>query len=90
MPTPTAQVNFKTARMIFVDGVLMPEQVGNVAQSPFDPSRCRLALPKVLLDKIKDPSEEQIRKGLEGNFCRCTGYTKIFESVREAAQKMKE
>ncbi len=45
---------------------------------------------KVLLDKIKDPSEEQIRKGLEGNFCRCTGYTKIFESVRGAAQKMKE
>ena len=45
---------------------------------------------KVLLDRYKDPSEEQIRKGLEGNFCRCTGYTKIFESVREAAQKMKE
>jgi aerobic carbon-monoxide dehydrogenase small subunit len=45
---------------------------------------------KVLLDRYKDPSEEQIRKGLEGNFCRCTGYTKIFESVRGAAQRMKE
>ncbi len=44
---------------------------------------------KVLLDSNPNPSEEEIRKGLEGNFCRCTGYTKIFESVRAAAQKLK-
>ena len=40
---------------------------------------------KVLLDGNKNPTDEEIRKGLEGNFCRCTGYTKIFESVRSAA-----
>lgn len=45
---------------------------------------------KVLLEKNKDPSHDEIRRGLSGNFCRCTGYTKIFESVRAAAQKMKE
>ncbi len=45
---------------------------------------------KVLLEKNKDPSDDEIRRGLSGNFCRCTGYTKIFESVRAAAQKMKE
>ncbi len=45
---------------------------------------------KVLLDKNKDPSDEEIRQGLSGNFCRCTGYTKIFASVRAAAQMMKE
>jgi carbon-monoxide dehydrogenase small subunit len=44
---------------------------------------------KVLLDANQSPSDEEIRKGLEGNFCRCTGYTKIFESVKTAAQKMK-
>ncbi len=44
---------------------------------------------KALLDGNKDPSDEEIRKGLEGNFCRCTGYTKIFESVRSAAAKLK-
>lgn len=45
---------------------------------------------KALLDKNKEPSDDEIRRGLSGNFCRCTGYTKIFESVRAAAQKMKE
>jgi carbon-monoxide dehydrogenase small subunit len=44
---------------------------------------------KVLLDEVKEPTDEEMRKGLEGNFCRCTGYTKIFESVRAAAQKLK-
>lgn len=44
---------------------------------------------KVLLDKNKTPSDKEIRKGLEGNFCRCTGYTKIVESVKVAAQKMR-
>jgi carbon-monoxide dehydrogenase small subunit len=44
---------------------------------------------KALLDGNKNPTDEEIRKGLEGNFCRCTGYTKIFESVRYAAEKMR-
>lgn len=44
---------------------------------------------KALLDKNANPSDEEIRKGLEGNFCRCTGYTKIIESVKAAAQKVR-
>lgn len=44
---------------------------------------------KALLDKNQNPTDDEIKKGLEGNFCRCTGYTKIIESVRVAAQKMK-
>jgi len=36
-----------------------------------------------------EPSDEEIRKALEGNFCRCTGYTKIIESVKAAARSMK-
>jgi aerobic carbon-monoxide dehydrogenase small subunit len=34
-----------------------------------------------LLDRNPHPSEAEIREGLAGNLCRCTGYTKIFESV---------
>lgn len=45
---------------------------------------------KALLDANRNPTDEEIRKGLEGNFCRCTGYTKIIESVRVAAHKIKE
>jgi carbon-monoxide dehydrogenase small subunit len=44
---------------------------------------------KALLDKNMNPSDQEIRKGLEGNFCRCTGYTKIIESVKVAAEKMR-
>lgn len=44
---------------------------------------------KALLDKNPDPTEEEIKEGIAGNFCRCTGYTKIIESVSAAAQAMK-
>jgi carbon-monoxide dehydrogenase small subunit len=44
---------------------------------------------KALLDKNPNPSEEEIREGIAGNFCRCTGYTKIIESIRAAAEAMK-
>jgi aerobic carbon-monoxide dehydrogenase small subunit len=45
---------------------------------------------KVLLDRNQNPTDEEIRKGLEGNFCRCTGYTKIIQSVKTAAEMLKE
>ena len=38
-----------------------------------------------LLRANSDPSDEDIREGLSGNICRCTGYVKIIESVRTAA-----
>jgi aerobic carbon-monoxide dehydrogenase small subunit len=40
-----------------------------------------------LLEKSPRPSEEQIREGLAGNLCRCTGYMKIFSAVVRAAEK---
>ena len=39
-----------------------------------------------LLKEVPDPSDEQIRHGLEGNLCRCTGYQMIVESVRWAVE----
>lgn len=38
-----------------------------------------------LLSRKPDPTEEEIRAGLSGNLCRCTGYVKIVEAIREAA-----
>ena len=38
-----------------------------------------------LLEQRPDPSDEEIRHGLEGNLCRCTGYENIVRAVREAA-----
>ena len=39
-----------------------------------------------LLERNKNPTDEEIREGLSGNLCRCTGYTKIFESVVQACR----
>ena len=38
-----------------------------------------------LLQKNPDPTEEEIRRTLAGNLCRCTGYVQIVESVKRAA-----
>jgi carbon-monoxide dehydrogenase small subunit len=38
-----------------------------------------------LLDRVPDPSEDEVREALSGNLCRCTGYAKIFDAVRLAA-----
>lgn len=41
-----------------------------------------------LLANSPHPSEEQVRRGLSGNLCRCTGYTKIVDAVMTAADDM--
>jgi 4-hydroxybenzoyl-CoA reductase subunit gamma len=41
---------------------------------------------EALLRRNSRPSEEDIRTALSGNLCRCTGYVKIIESVRAAAE----
>ncbi len=43
-----------------------------------------------LLKKNPNPTEEEIRRGISGNLCRCTGYVKIVEAIQYAAQKMRE
>jgi len=43
-----------------------------------------------LLRRNPDPTEEEIRVGLEGNLCRCTGYVNIVRSVQAAAAEMRE
>lgn len=42
-----------------------------------------------LLDENPDPDREQIRQGLAGNLCRCTGYQKIVDSVQAAAKRQR-
>lgn len=43
-----------------------------------------------ILKNNPNPTEEEIRHGLEGNFCRCTGYHNIVKSIQYAANKMQE
>ena len=43
---------------------------------------------KALLDRNPKPTEEEIKSGIAGNLCRCTGYIKIVEAIQAASQKM--
>lgn len=45
---------------------------------------------KGLLDENPDPNEAEIRAGLSGNICRCTGYEKILDAVQDAANRLNE
>ena len=45
---------------------------------------------KSLLQKNKEPTEEEVRFWLAGNLCRCTGYDKIINAVLDAAKEMRE
>jgi len=44
---------------------------------------------KALLDENPDPTDEDIKKGISGNLCRCTGYVQIVDSIRKAANSLK-
>ncbi len=48
-----------------------------------------LNMAKALLEKNPDPTETEVRFGLAGNLCRCTGYDKIVRAVLEAAAEMR-
>jgi len=49
-----------------------------------------LVAAKALLDRNPDPTESEIRFGLAGNLCRCTGYDKIVRAVQAAAAEMRK
>ena len=74
------------------NGELHPVQHAMVEQHA---SQCGFCTPgmilttKALLDEIPDPSQEDIKHYLEGNLCRCTGYTKIIDAVNSAIQQLK-
>jgi aerobic carbon-monoxide dehydrogenase small subunit len=42
---------------------------------------------KALLDENGNPTEEEVKKAVVGNLCRCTGYVKIIEAIKSAAKK---
>jgi carbon-monoxide dehydrogenase small subunit len=60
----------------------------------FGAAQCGYCIPgmilsaKALLDEHPQPTDEQLREALSGNLCRCTGYVRIFDAVRNAAKEM--
>jgi len=90
---PIAQVN--GAEIMTIEGVANGDQLHAVQQAFIDHggAQCGICTPGMilaavdLLERNPAPTEADIRNGLAGNLCRCTGYMKIFESVVQACQK---
>ena len=90
---PVAQVNGSSITTI--EGVAQQDQLHAVQQAFIDHggAQCGICTPGMvlaavdLLNRNPQPSESEIRNGLAGNLCRCTGYMKIFESVVRAYQQ---
>lgn len=88
-----AQVN--GSEITTIEGIAHQDQLHAVQQSFIDHggAQCGICTPGMVLaavDLLKrnpEPTEDEIRNGLAGNLCRCTGYMKIFESVVRARQK---
>jgi carbon-monoxide dehydrogenase small subunit len=72
------------------DGELHPVQEAFVEAGAVQCGFCTPGLVMAaadLLSRRPDPSEDEIREALSGNLCRCTGYAKIFDAVRLAAER---
>ena len=90
---PVAQVN--GAEITTIEGVAQNDQLHAVQQAfiQHGGAQCGICTPGMVLaavDLLKrnpQPTEDEIRNGLAGNLCRCTGYMKIFESVVNACRK---
>ena len=72
------------------DGVLDPVQQTIMEHGGVQCGYCTpgiLISARALLDRSPDPSEEDIREALVGNLCRCTGYLRIVDAVKDAASR---
>ena len=73
------------------DGELHPIQRGFWEEHGLQCGFCTPGMIMTTVDLLKNnpsPSEEEIRKGIEGNLCRCTGYQNIVKSIQYAAREM--
>ena len=91
---PVAQV--EGCEIKTIEGIAVSESQLHAVQQAFiecGGAQCGICTPGMviaavsLLEQTPNPTEPEIRNGLAGNLCRCTGYMKIFESVVRACQK---
>ncbi|MBD0369616.1 MAG: (2Fe-2S)-binding protein [Pyrinomonadaceae bacterium] len=82
------------ARVVTIEGIASDEQLNAIQEAFIETggAQCGICTPGMvmaavnLLDRNSEPTESDIRAGLAGNLCRCTGYMKIFEAVVRACQ----
>jgi carbon-monoxide dehydrogenase small subunit len=86
------------AEILTVEGLAKDGEI-SILQEEFinmDALQCGFCTPgmlmsaRALLNRNLDPTEEEIKEALAGNFCRCTGYLPIIEAVKSAAKRERE
>jgi aerobic carbon-monoxide dehydrogenase small subunit len=89
---PVAQV--QGASLVTIEGIASGEQLNSIQESFIEcgGAQCGICTPGMvmagvnLLERHQQPTAADIRTGLAGNLCRCTGYMKIFDAVVRACQ----
>jgi len=88
-------IQAKGTDIVTIEGLSSDKQLAKVQQAFLDcgGAQCGICTPGMilavhhLLRKRPQPTLEEIREGLSGNLCRCTGYMQIFDAVTQAAQR---
>ena len=94
----TLAANVEGDEITTIEGLSDGEHLHPVQQAFIDKGavQCGFCIPgmimsaKALLDKNPEPTQEEMEYALDGNICRCGGYLKIFDAVRQAGQEMKK
>jgi carbon-monoxide dehydrogenase small subunit len=81
-----------------VEGLAQPGELSHLQAAFVERTalQCGVCIPgflvnaTALLREIPEPTEADVRYWLQGNLCRCTGYTKIFEAVLDAARRSRD
>jgi carbon-monoxide dehydrogenase small subunit len=84
--------NVTTIEGLSSDGELHPLQQAFIDNGTVQCGFCTPGMimgAKALLDENPNPSQEEIRLGLAGNLCRCTGYVSIIKAVTAAAKQLR-
>jgi len=93
----TLAANVQGDEITTIEGLAQGDVLHPVQQAFIDHGsvQCGFCIPGMimssvaLLEKKPAPTQEEIEYALDGNICRCAGYPKIFEAVRDAGTKMK-
>jgi xanthine dehydrogenase YagT iron-sulfur-binding subunit len=75
------------------DGTLSPLQQAFLDHNAFQCGFCtpgKLMSSTAMLEEMADPTEEDVRRDMEGNLCRCTGYVQYLEAIMDVVRKRKE
>ena len=91
-------IQARNKRITTIEGIGTKEKLHPIQRAfmKWNASQCGFCIPamilaaKDLVDRNPEPTEDEIRKATSGILCRCTGYIKIVEAVKTAAQEMKE